>query len=430
MAQLRVYRSFIKKAADEGKLLIIWDEARRYEGMFKGFDPQGEFLILTDVTIKDADQTITSPEILIPIETIKIVSSETEEEKARRLAGAVAPPAAQAAPSVPLAQPPAAPPPPEPARPEVVEPVAPPAPSWFETEPSFGSEPAGERAVVEPEVSAPEVTGVAPEPAGEVATSEEAAEPAFEAAPGVASGGAGLAGKPEVPEEALEPAREVAAETAESAAKLSEATRSLIEELTAAAEEKVAEEKPREVAGFEAPAYRVVEQPEEKPAMKLEETHPSVEPPLPGGVRAEARIEEAAEKAPVAPTPPLAGVTPVSPSTIEERLAEKAAPGEAVAPAAPAVSTPVAPEPVEKAPAPAAEKEEAVSEKARKISEKSKKASRSPFFAGKKQVTTTAVPKRKVDIGTLILDIMIVILAIIAVLIGVVAIFGIKLPFF
>lgn len=84
MPQLRVYRSFIKKAADSGKYLIIWDDKRRYEGQFKGFDPQGEFVILVNVLIKDETEEIESPEILIPIENIKIVSTETESERSRR----------------------------------------------------------------------------------------------------------------------------------------------------------------------------------------------------------------------------------------------------------------------------------------------------------------------------------------------------------
>ncbi len=309
MAQLRVYRSFIKKAADEGKYLIIWDDSRRYEGVFKGFDPQGEFIILTEVTIRDAGESIFSPEILIPIGAIKVVSSETEAERTRRLEEEKAKGALTETPvssvkeiEKELLQPPQI---------EVKEKVKPSVEGVEQVETS------------EPEEAAPETI---------VTAKEEAVE------------------KPE----------------------LSEETKAIVEEVTTGVEKEVEAGIPPEIARKD-----VMPVEKRSEAEKIE------------GVAA-GEVEKKIEKA--------AGVT------------EK---------------------PIEKKPIETAENERAKKVQARlkAISEESQKAAKSPYFSKKEEAKPAEVPKRRIDIGTLILDIIIVILAVIAVLIAVVAIFGIKLPF-
>lgn len=310
MAQMRVYRSFIKKAADEGKHLLIWDDSRRYEGVFKGFDPQGEFVILTDVTIKDAGESIFSPEILIPISTIKIVSSETEEERTRRLKEEKS--------KVSLTEAPA---------------------------------PAIEKVRREP-LQPPQI-----EVKEEVRPLAEELERPEEVKPGEVTGAKAPVSEQEVAEKPG----------------LSEETRAIVEEMvTRVREESEAEVSPEVAEEKVSPA----ETPSE--AAEIEEV-------VPGEV--EKKLEKAKEIA-------------------EKPIAEKAASAEV---------------PDEKA--------KKVQARLKAISEESQKVSRSPYFSRKKEAKPAVVPKRRIDVGTLILDVIIVILAVIAVLIAVVAIFGIKLPF-
>ncbi len=71
----KFYRSFIKKAADEGRVIVVWDGNRRYEGTFKGFDPTGDFLVLSDVSIAEKEETLFGSEIILPLDILTVVSA-------------------------------------------------------------------------------------------------------------------------------------------------------------------------------------------------------------------------------------------------------------------------------------------------------------------------------------------------------------------
>lgn len=399
MAQLRVYRSFIKKAADEGKHLIIWDESRRYEGSFKGFDPQGEFLILTDVKIRDSGQIINSPEILIPIETIKVVSSETEEDKSLRIkmetvvAATIKTQEAESAKT--------------PASTAVEEGVAKP---FLDETAKPG--PTYEKASFEPPVlePAPEATIPAEETVPEVEETPAAEvyikpESEIEVEGPVLEKEKEKEGKETAPlEEKMLPEElsEVPPKEQEFAG-ISSETRALIEELTTSLEKKETAEAKREaLLEITAGKPELVEETPAAPSTEIETIQPAA-----------VTKEEATAST---------SVVSVETSQIEEKLTKGAKaemPPSPVLEKKPTLDEAKAPEALVEMP-----------DKARVISEKSKTVSRSPFFATKKDAKASMVPRRRLDIGTLILDIMIVILAVIAVLIAVVAIFRVKLPFF
>lgn len=83
MSSKRIYQHFIKRTAAEGKSIVAWDNNRRYEGVFRSFDPTGEFVILSDVWVSEGEETIFVSEMLLPLDSLTIVSAGlpvTEEE--------------------------------------------------------------------------------------------------------------------------------------------------------------------------------------------------------------------------------------------------------------------------------------------------------------------------------------------------------------
>lgn len=75
MSSKEVYRDFIQQAANQQKTIILWDAQRQYAGRFKSFDSSGDYVILSDVTIVQPDTVMTVSEILLPLVSLKIVSS-------------------------------------------------------------------------------------------------------------------------------------------------------------------------------------------------------------------------------------------------------------------------------------------------------------------------------------------------------------------
>lgn len=373
MPQLRVYRSFIKKAADTGKYLIIWDDKRRYEGQFKGFDPQGEFVILVDVKIRDENEEIESPEILIPIENIKIVSTETEEEHKKRRALKL----------------------------NVSKGILMPGVS----EENLGeiSAPMPQEIVIETETKAGnEISKVSTSPltVEKEEKAEELEKPLVESI------------KPET----SKPAEEVKP----------------IEETEPKAEEKsLATEEEDLVSVIDKEIDTTVLSPEtkeliEKISQKITsaEQDSSLEPPakeetVPQQIIKEEPVIEKIEKE-VQPEVKVPGpeITPES-GLKKTTEGEKVATSDTVSQAL-KVSQPAGEKPA---------KSEKPSLTTAVIEEKSKKAANAKIFKESK-VKKPEIPRRKVDIGTLILDIIIVILAIVAVGILAVTLLNIKLPFF
>lgn len=399
MPQLRVYRSFIKKAADSGKYLIIWDERRRYEGLFKGFDPQGEFVVLSDVTIYDGDERISSPEILIPIEDIKIVSTETEEERNKRLSSKVKLSTGILMPGV--------------TKEEIGE-IKTPLPEEIKEAPEaeeIREEPEKvEKAIEEKEESSSEgfsrfpfETEEKPSVSKELVSAVEEPKPSVEV---------------ETPEE--EPVEKISEpvvqaveeEKKEPAEKDSENVFSSV--LEAEPDTSVLSPETRELL------QKFTEKLQETPEVKssVEETKPEIR--IDAGEKTEISIlEEEKSK--------IAGQTHIEETRVVEPVE------------APSVSTQPAPA---QTPEPAAKVQAAGPETTPKpapevspkpktteiIEKKSEKAASSKFFA-KSEKKKPVVPKRKLDLGTLILDILIVILGILAIGILAVTILGIKLPF-
>lgn len=75
MSSKRIYQHFIKRTAAEGKSIVAWDNNRRYEGVFRSFDPTGEFVILSDVWVSEGEETIFVSEMLLPLDSLTIVSA-------------------------------------------------------------------------------------------------------------------------------------------------------------------------------------------------------------------------------------------------------------------------------------------------------------------------------------------------------------------
>ncbi len=392
MPQLRVYRSFIKKAADSGKYLIIWDERRRYEGLFKGFDPQGEFVVLSDVTIYDGDERISSPEILIPIEDIKIVSTETEEERNRRFASKLKLSTGILMPGVTK---------------EEIEEIKTPLPEEIK--------------------EAPEAKEIREEPEKAEKAIEEKEEISFE-------GFSRFPLETEEPVSAVEEPKssvEVEAPKKEPVEKISEPVVQATEEEKKEPGEKESENVFSSVLEAEpdtsvlSPETRELlqkftEKLQETPEVKssVEETKPEIR--IDAGEKTEISIlEEEKSK--------IAGQTHIEETRVVEPVE---APSVSTQPAAAQTPKPAAKVQAagsETTPKPAPE----VSPKPKTteiIEKKSEKAASSKFFA-KSEKKKPVVPKRKLDLGTLILDILIVILGILAIGILAVTILGIKLPF-
>jgi|GEM_PF-7084672 len=372
MPQLRVYRSFIKKAADSGKYLIIWDDKRRYEGRFKGFDPQGEFVILVDVLIKDENEEIESPEILIPIEDIKIVSTETEEERRKRLASHREVQTGVLMPGV---------------KPETIAEISVPAPEKVTSESVMPQKEPKLKETEEPSIpKLPEIEAAAPGEEVEAEPLRAEEKKAFEEL------------KPEMdvfeekslPEKQEERKEDTLVSVLESdvdTSVLSSETRELIKELSKKAALQPDSQK------IEAPIP-----PETVPAAQT----PTVEEKVsPQAVKSGAEVKTEAT---------AAKKTTSSTETTSHQQATTAA--EPVAEVRQTASG-------ETAPRKAA---------TTIIEEKSKKAASSRIFAEGK-AKKPDIPKRKVDIATLILDILIVILGIVAIGILAVTFLGIKLPF-
>lgn len=95
MSSKKIYQQFIRKTASEGKSIVAWDASRRYEGVFKQFDPTGEFVILINVWVSEGQETIFVSEMLLPLDSLTIVSAglpiETFEEETYEEFGAVYP---------------------------------------------------------------------------------------------------------------------------------------------------------------------------------------------------------------------------------------------------------------------------------------------------------------------------------------------------
>jgi hypothetical protein len=361
MPQLRVYRSFIKKAADMGKYLIIWDEKRRYEGKFKGFDPQGEFVILVDVLIKDENEEIESPEVLIPIENIKIVSTETEEERRKRLASQREIQTGLLMPGV---------------KPETVTSIPVAAPEVIKVEENVLKEQAEEKYKEKPAAIEPQEIKE-PEKPAQVEDKFEQKIEEVESIPKTVS--TKTSEKEEQPEK--EDTLVSVLESDVDTSILSQETKELIEELSrkaaARAVTETKEQVDQEVTASPLPKVEVLE----------EKTSPKI----------------------VIPEVELKPETTISEKTV---------------PPAQSAPKPAAESKVETKSEPAVTKKTATAI----IEEKSKKAAASRIFAEQK-TKKPEIPKRKVDIATLILDILIVILGIVAIGILAVTFLGIKLPF-
>lgn len=352
MPQLRVYRSFIKKAADSGKYLIIWDDQRRYEGLFKGFDPQGEFVILTDVTIVDKQEEIYAPETLIPIENIKIVSTETEEQRKRRLESKV----------------------------EVAVGTLMPGKTIEEVEKIEVKKP---EKIEEPK----EVSEFVPEPATKPLSTVEQKKPSEEEVlpkeePKLVEIEKREELKPEEEKPAVKPESKEEGDFVSVIEKevddtlLSTETRELLKEISEKAQ------------AFEKKENQM------EPKKNFEATAPSIELEKP--VEPEISIIEDKKKE-------FPGVKE-EPQKVEKTEQTKTL----------TATAPKTEEPKGKTP--------------KVIAEKSEKVARSKFFA-KAETKKPELPKRKVDIGTIILDVIIVILGIIAIGLLVVTVLGIRLPF-
>lgn len=374
MPQLRVYRSFIKKAADSGKYLIIWDDKRRYEGRFKGFDPQGEFVILVDVLVRDENEEIESPEILIPIENIKIVSTETEEERRKRIASQKEIQTGVLMPGV---------------KPEAVAEIPVPAPEKVASEEVVPQkEPVVEQAEKLSVPSAPMPPKAEAEPEKKEEAEAESRKMEQEAV------SAGLTPEEKAFEEKTQPEKKEAnkedtlvsvLESDVDTSILSGETRELIEELS------------------------------KKAAVRPEGEKVEAAEPGPAPVAEASAVKEKPEPQPAKPSPevkPEAAVQKTSSAT-ESAYGTKAAPAAGVRAEA---RQPVSAEPETKKAATTI------------IEEKSRKAASSKIFAEGK-TKKPDIPRRKVDIATLILDILIVILGIVAIGILAVTFLGIKLPF-
>ncbi len=95
MSSKKIYQQFIRRTASEGKSIVAWDANRRYEGVFKQFDPTGEFVILANVWVSEGQETIFVSEMLLPLDSLNIVSAglpiETFEEETYEEFGAVYP---------------------------------------------------------------------------------------------------------------------------------------------------------------------------------------------------------------------------------------------------------------------------------------------------------------------------------------------------
>lgn len=360
MPQLRVYRSFIKKAADSGKYLIIWDDRRRYEGQFKGFDPQGEFVILANVKIKDENEEIESPEILIPIENIKIVSTETEEEYARRRAekskirtGYIMPGVTE----------------------ESVRAIESSPESLYKVREE------DEKDASEPEVSVKEQkTAPQPAPPREESSADRKTEAALEPA-----------GKDIQTEKAPDTDLVSVLEEDVDTNVLSTSTRELVEKL------KLKEAETKETANLAGA---------EQEKARLEETAPAIEEIPKIEVAERERKEGLLIPEPKVEVKENVRVDRPQPQKVMSEQQKQAKPAQ----------------PQQK-PADTAKPATAV------IEEKSRKAASSTLFKEQK-VGKPEIPKRRVDVGTLILDIIIVILSIVAIGILAITLFNIRLPFF
>lgn len=361
MPQLRVYRSFIKRAADSGKYLIIWDEKRRYEGQFKGFDPQGEFVILANVKIKDESEEIESPEILIPIENIKVVSTETEEEYAKRRAAKSKIKEGYIMPGV---------------TEETVKKIT---GAWEnlikvkeeETEGANEPAPLKQEEKIDRATAAPEKQV----PSAEKTDSNAGTETA-----------AGLQTKQAQANDLVS----VLEEDVDTAS-LSSSTKELVEKL------KAVEKEPGE------PATPVKKESE---SVKLEETAPAIEA-IP-----KIEVEEPKKSEDLIIPEPKVEVKEAG--QVEQVRQAKTVPEQ---------------DKQKRIPQPQPSRAEAAKPATAVIEEKSRKAASSTLFKEQK-VGKPEIPKRRVDIGTLILDVIIVVLSIVAIGILAVTLFNIRLPFF
>jgi hypothetical protein len=303
MSSKRIYQHFIKRTAAEGKSIVAWDNNRRYEGVFRSFDPTGEFVILSDVWVSESEETIFVSEMLLPLDSLTIVSAGlpvSEEEV-----------------------------PPKVSVPEVKE-----APPQVEEKPSPTLSPEKEEAfreVMEKKEEVPEVTKAEVTP---------------------------------LKEEAKEEKKEEEVQTLEE--KEEEKKAPPKEELTQPFT--IPEKKPSRLSGLK----KIFRRGEKKPPK--EALAPPV-PPTPAAAKKEERSTVGwARRVPRFPT--RAGKPPVPPQVIQRKSAEVSA---------------------------------------------------SNFFS-QENLETPTVPSRRIDIGTLILDILIGILVLVAIAIVIMGFLKVKLP--
>lgn len=366
MSSKKIYQQFIRKTASEGKSIVAWDASRRYEGVFKQFDPTGEFVILTNVWVSEGQETIFVSEMLLPLDNLTIVSAglpiETFEEETYEEFGAVYP--AEISPETRV--------------PSVSQPTM-----------------EGDTAFTFSQAESFE------EPAYQV---EESKEPKPETSPSVESALSKLINLPTVSsEKPTEPAASeppVASQPMVVPTAPSETSK--LEKLAPAAveSETTAEQKAKTTSSE-------IKEPEEKEGETLEEKTAPIQKVKAGFGKLPGFFNKVFKKKPMQEHPQnLARKIPPTPAY---RYSQ---PKHIFPPVPPKPTAPVAPSPTTHP---------------QVIQRRSAQVSTSSFFA-QPVPSQAAIPKQKVDIGTLILDILIGILTLVVIAIVAMGFLGIKIP--
>ncbi len=366
MSSKKIYQQFIRKTASEGKSVVAWDASRRYEGVFKQFDPTGEFVILTNVWVSEGQETIFVSEMLLPLDSLTIVSAglpiETFEEETYEEFGAVYP--AEVSPEVRV--------------PSISQPAV-----------------EGDTAFVFPQTEPLE------KPAFQV---EKSKEPTPEASPSVESAVSKLINLPtpssEKPIEPAAPEPPVASQPTATPTVSSETSK--LEKLApASGESETAAEQEAKTTSSD------IKEPEEKKEETLEEKTAPMQKVKAGFGKIPGFFNKVFKKKPKQEHP--------------QNVARKIPPTPAYRSSQPKRMFPPVPSrpTVPVTPSPTAHPQV--------IQRRSAQVSTSSFFA-QPVPSQAAIPKQKVDIGTLILDILIGILTLVVIAIVAMGFLGIKIP--
>lgn len=435
MSSKEVYRNFIQQAAGQKKSIILWDAQRRYEGRFKSFDASGDYVILSDVTIVQPDAVMTVSEILLSLASLKIVSSGLAPAM-----GEVAP--AVSVPTPPVAERPASQP--EGVEPSVFTPSTPPLatesalphlPVEKGAVPPLPAEPLAPGEQPAAEIEAAPTVSLPPLPTEKIESgffegSPVTVEPAAAAsAPEISS-----APKPESPEESL---RIPTLEELMGIAPAPSAARPVVPQATAPPVPAPVPSAPEKAilapTPFPAPSTTAATESAGQPAEVItpEEKKPEE------GVKSKwqkgfASFAGRFRKAPAAKTA-IPATDPASPAA--------ASGTETYTPSVP-LTKPQTPPAASTYAARPSDFEVKGFEKPKQrvvppevLAQKSAAVSTSPFFQdystspGQVAPDQLVVPKKKRDLGTIVLDILIALLALIAVAIVVMGFLKIKLPF-